>query len=623
MSGWRRVGSGLIKVLAIAIVVLLLLVVGGYLLLQTAWGHNQVRGLIVSQANKYLNGTLEIERLGGSLFRGITLERVRLIQNGEAVVDIDTVDVSYVIRELIDGGTAVRRITLTRPRFILARQPDGQWNLAALVKRDPQRPTGPARPIRLDRVEMADGQVTMREPLTLGAAHLPSSLADIDTVFSFESKPGIWQLDVERMRFAGTTPELTVTNMSGVVGSAESGWSFRSLHVVTPRNDLTVDGTTDRRQTPSTLNLQIDAPKVAFQEWAGVMPGLRNLAVEAALNATLQGPPEAMNTSVDLKSTGGDVSAQLVLDTVAPGWHARGRAAVKRLDLSRWLNQPERPSDITGDVNLDVDLQLGGHFPVGSFAFTGSHAAYLEYEADDVDARGTITPTEVRISRGTATAYGANVRIADSTMAIDTPYAFHFVGSATGVDLRQIPAGVPVPRVASRLAFDYDVSGRFVEPYLTGRATFGESTFLDAVLHAGATGFVDTSVVPFHYGGEGALENVDLNAFGRALEIAWLQEPRYDGVVNGRFHVDGTGSDLATMTLDGGGRLERARLFKGELSNADVSVSIAHGTLTGSYRRRPHGHRPVGGDEQSCVCRHPLGTCAGTHHRDRRPGRHA
>src|SRR5262249_7516059 len=47
--------------------------------------------------------------------------------------------------------------------------------------------------------------------------------------------------------------------------------------------------------------------------------------------------------------------------------------------------------------------------------------------------------------------------------------------------------------------------------------------------------------------------------------------------------VDGYGSELATMRLSGGGRLDRAELFNGELDNADVSIEIADGSLTGSY----------------------------------------
>lgn len=571
--------------LGLALVALLCLLVAGALLLRTSWAQDRLRALVVSQVNRYLTATLEIDQLSGSLLRGVVLNGVRLSQDGQTVVGIETVEVGYSIRELISGGTVIRRLTLTRPTVVAARQPDGRWNLASLVRRNPDTPasTGPRRPLRIGRLQVVGGQVTLRDPITIGAAHLPSTYAGLDADLAISLQPDGWTVDVARAAFVGTAPDLTIRGLAGAIGSDAAGWRFRDVRVETPRSALTVDGRTDRRQTPSTLDLTVASPRLAFQEWSGVLGGLRNIAVEAALDATLSGPPSALATAIALRSTGGDVKADVVLDSTVPGWHAKGDATVARLDLARWLNRPERPSDITGHVVLDVDLQLGGHFPVGTFAFDGSHTGYLEYEADDVSVRGVLAPTEVQIARATATAYGANVRLHDSTMTIDAPYAFRFRGAAAGVDLRQMPASVPVPHVASTLAFDYDVTGQFAEPYLTGQAAFSDSEFLGATVAAGATGSIDTQVDPFHYAGEGTLSNVDLNRFGRDLQMAWLAEPRYAGMLAGQFHVDGTGADPATMALTGGGRLTRATLFAGTLSDADVTVHIANGTLDGTY----------------------------------------
>src|SRR5512146_1007378 len=62
-----------------------------------------------------------------------------------------------------------------------------------------------------------------------------------------------------------------------------------------------------------------------------------------------------------------------------------------------------------------------------------------------------------------------------------------------------------------------------------------------------------------------------------------MRDPRYAGEIDGRFHVDGSGTDRKTLTLTGGGRLARAEMFHGTLSNADVSVTIEDGTLRASY----------------------------------------
>ena len=109
--------------LGLALVALLCLLVAGALLLRTSWAQDRLRALIVSQVNRYLTATLEIDRLSGSLLRGVVLDGVRLSQDGQTVVGIETVEVGYSISELISGGTVVRRLTLTHPTVVAARAP--------------------------------------------------------------------------------------------------------------------------------------------------------------------------------------------------------------------------------------------------------------------------------------------------------------------------------------------------------------------------------------------------------------------------------------------------------------------------------------------------------------------
>jgi len=87
---------GLIYALA-ALLVLVAIAIGA---LETGWAKNQLRQLIVRQANQFLTANLEIGRLDGSIFRGIHLGGVRLSRNGTPLISIDDISLSYSIREL-------------------------------------------------------------------------------------------------------------------------------------------------------------------------------------------------------------------------------------------------------------------------------------------------------------------------------------------------------------------------------------------------------------------------------------------------------------------------------------------------------------------------------------------
>src|SRR5215203_3694356 len=135
MGGRRRLGVRLARGLLVAVLGVLVLLLATIVLLRTSWSENQLRALIVTQANRYLTATLDIGRLSGSLLSGLQLDNIRLSRAGETLVAIDRVEVSYSIRELVQGGTFIRTLSLDRPHIVAAKEADGRWNLGALVRR--------------------------------------------------------------------------------------------------------------------------------------------------------------------------------------------------------------------------------------------------------------------------------------------------------------------------------------------------------------------------------------------------------------------------------------------------------------------------------------------------------
>jgi autotransporter translocation and assembly factor TamB len=571
----------------VGVVAFILILVGiGIATLETGWAKNRIRELIVHQANQYLTATLTIGRLEGSILRGIRLGDIRLMRDDHQLVAIDEISVSYSIRELFQAGTIIRRIRLTRPRVAIARLPDGRWDIAAIVKRERREgeQSGPGRPIEVQAIEIQDGRVQLAAPLDFGAAHCPTDYDQLNASLAFTYVPVRWRLDFTNVSFVGRAPELTMTRLSGSMGNGPTGWFFDKLSVETPRSSYIVNGRVVRGSRPTELDMAVRAARFSFQEWSGVLHGLQHIAVDASFDTALKGPLASLGTDIDLRGTGGSVKGRLTLDTTVPGWHATGDVALGRLDLARWLDRSDRPSDISGRVMFNLALGFGEHFPRGTYSFDGPHAMYMNYAADAVKAQGQIVESAVLISRATGTAYGAGVDAHDSAIGIESPFTYRFQGAVTNIDLRKLPEEVPVPHVESLLSFNYDVSGQFSDAFITGQASFiVPSTFLGASLGGGTFGSVDTSQHPIAYSGEGAISNVSVHHFGDGLDVGWMRDPRYAGTLSGYFRVDAHGSGSADLDLHAGGQLNRATMFKGTMTDAEVSVDIHDGGLTASY----------------------------------------
>ena len=67
----------------------------------------------------------------------------------------------------------------------------------------------------------------------------------------------------------------------GIFGRGPNGWFFERFAVHTAKSDYTLDGTINTEAKPTMIDLQVRAPRFAFQEWSGVIRGLRNIAVDA------------------------------------------------------------------------------------------------------------------------------------------------------------------------------------------------------------------------------------------------------------------------------------------------------------------------------------------------------
>src|SRR5215813_2353866 len=95
------VGTLLIAILALALIVS-----------QTPWFKDWLRRFAIRQASQYVNGTVSIGSLGGNLFFGIQLGDVAIDVNGEHIVTLKRLEITYSVAELISQGTTIRHIRL-------------------------------------------------------------------------------------------------------------------------------------------------------------------------------------------------------------------------------------------------------------------------------------------------------------------------------------------------------------------------------------------------------------------------------------------------------------------------------------------------------------------------------
>src|SRR4051794_32917480 len=348
-----------VKRIAHVLIIVLTLLVGAtaaaLIVSQTAWFKNWLRGYIVREANQYLNGTLSIERLGGNLFFGVELENIGVSMDGSQVVAVKDLGLDYNVFELITRGLSVDNIRLDQPVIYLRREGD-TWSLSRLVKKQEQEADrqGPAKPISIDAIDINGGSLVVDGPVGTSGVDVPKRFDHLDAKLSFKYEPVHYSIEITQVSFRGSDPAIAVNALSGGVSVKDDTVFVDKLALRTAESTLAVDGAVQQYLTTPQLNLQITSDKLSIPEIARILPALAGVKLQPAFEVKLNGPMDRLGVAMDVRSTAGQITGNIVADILAPGQSVAGDISVRNLDLAPILNDPKQKSDLAADAHVDI-----------------------------------------------------------------------------------------------------------------------------------------------------------------------------------------------------------------------------------------------------------------------------
>ena len=530
-----RLARGVLAVVASAVAVAAVLVVGALVFLRTPWGGELLRGAVLSRVNAQIVGHLDVGRLtfAGDSFR---LEGVELRgPDRKRVARIDSVGVVFSPFALLRRHVLIKRLVVERPVLDLAQDAEGLNLTRALRARVASAPGGAAKgriEIRLLRV--AEGSVVFRPatgPLARAGAVRVDGSGHVDLTSG--AVGAHVHLDA-RVAAPLEAPLVLDAEIRRAAGDARG-----SLSVELGAAQLSARGALDARGVG---RLDVDRIHVPSSVANALFP-VAGLRADVDGQAALGGAGGRWQARLDLAAAGGnarveaevDVPARRVHDLAVTALHVDlggVRAGLPVSDLSLLLRARDlrapggRLDDLEGELRLLMKpgtvagLALGpGHLEAsaarGTLSVSGLHA---ELAGASVDARGTLAHArldarlDVRARKlgGPARLAGGSARVggdgrlrahvtgtlAEPAVTLDGHFATLSVGGASARGLtvaarwpnarRPLVAGARVRIAAAELqgralhdvAADLESRGRSVA--LSLRGTAGAALSLDA-----------------------------------------------------------------------------------------------------------------------------------------------
>ena len=582
-----------------ALLLVLTLIVGAtaaaIIVTQTSWFKNWLRGYIVSQAGNYLNGQLSIQRLGGNLFFGVELENVGVSMNGSEVVAVRDLGVDYNVFQLIAKGLSIDDIRLNHPTIYLRRDGD-TWSLAKLVKKQAQESDrqGPQFPIAIDDIGISDATLVVDDPVGTSGVDIPNRIDRIDAKLAFKYEPVRYSIEISHVSFRASEPELALNAFSGGLSVADDTLFVDKLALRTAESSVLIDGAIQNFLTHPQIKLKVSSDKLSIPEIARLVPSLSGINLQPAFEIRSSGPLDRLEVEMNVRSSAGQVTGQVVADIQTPGQSVQGDVRVRHLDLAPLLKDPAQKSDLT--ANLHADLEATSFSDLDSLRGTATvqapRIAASGYSAEHVQARGTFEGRRVSLE-ASASAYGAGAtaRGVITIPKANAPLVFDLRGRASHLNLASLPKNLTLPSASTDVTADYHATGSVPKEASARRvivdATFAASRVPGARIAEGSTAGVTMDGRAVAYRADASVQDLDLQQIGQAFDVPALDDPKYQSAINAHVTAEGSGTDPRSMNVKANGTISDSTLMGGRIPTLDFDAAVgddaAHVVAHGSF----------------------------------------
>ena len=316
---------------------------------------------VTSAVSQSLNGSLEIEKVQGSLLSSPVLNGVVLRDaDGNIVAQLDELRLAYRLTALLQKRLLVDEISLLRPQVTLTQNADGRLNLSHLTPPsdpdagppDTSSSAGLPIDIELGALHIRDGHATLQLP----------SLPGIRTVDGLQMRlsghltPQSAEIHIQELQARTQPAEVNLRTLRGIVQQRDGHIRIGNLQVNTDTTRILLTGTLPSKSQSASLTVNIDPLDITE---IGRLLNDETLNGQVHMHLTAEGPPEDLQVASQLRAAGGTLtfSGQFDIASLQPRY--QGTLDIAQLDLAAVAQRPALQSDL----NLHIDLNGSGVSP--------------------------------------------------------------------------------------------------------------------------------------------------------------------------------------------------------------------------------------------------------------------
>lgn len=349
------------------VIVLVLLLL---LFTQTGIFREIVRKKAVKVANEQLNGEVNLDELEGNFFTHLTLRDLSVqLPGNDTLLAFDQLALSYSLWPLLTNKVHVKSIELDRPRFNLAQKADSTWNFQELFPASDKEKVDSASSknrmaFEVGAFKLNKGHANIEMPDSV----IPHYIAQLNIELAGRYSSSELMVEMKHLGFETPPRIVDLTHLQFEVGRQNSVWSVKGFELVTPENQVKIDG---NYADLDSLVANVSTKPVHLEEFSWVIPDFK-LGVTPQIK--LDGRVKNNNLELELEAGHKDqkvtVKGSVKSFTSALNDSLRHTASIdlrmlfQNISPGQWLLLSNLPLNVTGEIQVTGNGLKGSALPL-------------------------------------------------------------------------------------------------------------------------------------------------------------------------------------------------------------------------------------------------------------------
>jgi hypothetical protein len=303
----------------------------------------------VAVVNQQIRGSIEVERLEGSVWRDVILHNVVLRYEDAEILSIPRLEVAFSLWRLIWGELQISQIDALKPWASLNQDREGRWNVVeALGPREPKPEQSSEFSTLVRSLSLRDGGIDLR---LNGKEEKLYRLENLNLEGGVGVLPDGVSLEVRELLTKLVAKGLPELQLKGALGYQQRAagpptLNIKNLWAVSRDSRVKLGGEIVQRETTQ-INAQASIEKLAPADIAYFVPDWplkRDLAGSVAIAGSL----DDLAGNVSLAGDGAKLAGKFRADAAQDPLRYSATINVSGFDLRQWLGRKDMAGVVSG-----------------------------------------------------------------------------------------------------------------------------------------------------------------------------------------------------------------------------------------------------------------------------------